>query len=63
MDRLAMDFRLAARSLFKRPLLATTVVVTLAVGIGANTAVFSVAYGALLRPLPFRDPETSEIVS
>ena len=50
-------FRLAARRLVRAPLFTGSTIVTLAVGIGANTAIFSVVYGVLLKPLPFPDPE------
>ena len=50
-------FRLAVRRLLKAPLFTTVTLVTLAVGIGANTAIFSIVYGVLLKPLPFTDPE------
>jgi len=48
--------RFAARSLLRRPIFAVAAIVTIALGIGANIAVFSVIYGVLLQPLPFRDP-------
>src|SRR5215467_14390708 len=54
-ESLASDLRYCARSLLKRPAFTSIVVVTLALGIGANTEVFSVVYALLLRPYPFRD--------
>ena len=53
MDAWMRDVRLAARSLRKNAIFAVVVIVTLALGIGATTAVFSVVEGILLRPLPF----------
>src|SRR5260370_32414772 len=52
------DLRFALRSWAKTPTFAIGAIVTLAIGIGANTALFSVVSGALLRPLPFADPQT-----
>ena len=51
------DLRYAARIFWKQPAFAATAVLTLALGIGATTAIFSVVYGVLLRPLPFDEPE------
>src|SRR5688500_19324535 len=53
----SMDLRQGARSLFRVKGLALTVVVTLALGIGANAAIFSVVRGVLLRPLVNRDED------
>ena len=52
---LAADARLAARQLLRNPVVAVASVLTLALGIGANTAIFSVVRGVLLKPLPHRD--------
>lgn len=51
------DVRYAARVFLKQPAFAAAVVLTLALGIGATTAIFSVVYGVLLKPLPFQEPD------
>jgi predicted permease len=56
MDRLAQDLRLALRLVARSPLFALAVVATLGLGIGANTAMFTVLDQVLLRPLPVRSP-------
>src|SRR5689334_11104729 len=54
------DIQFAVRSLVKRPGFAAVAIVTLALGIGANAAIFSVVDAVLLRPLPF--PDVNRIV-
>lgn len=57
MDGFLQDLRYAGRALLKQKAFSATAALTLAVGIGANTAIFSVVDGVVLRPLPFPNPD------
>ena len=57
MNTLMRDIRFALRSLLKNPAFALAAVLSLAIGIGANTSIFSVANALLFRPLPYENPD------
>src|SRR5438874_10110455 len=61
MDSFLNDIRYAIRNLLKRPALTLIAALTLALGIGANSAIFSAVYALLLNPLPF--PELNRVVA
>jgi hypothetical protein len=57
MQALLQDFRYAFRQLLKNPGFALTALLSLGFGIGATTSVFSVVYGVLINPYPYKNPE------
>src|SRR5260221_13845142 len=57
MQTVIQDMKFALRVFRTSPLFTAVVILTLALGIGANTAIFSIVNGVLLRSLPFRDPD------
>src|SRR5204863_935992 len=63
MDSLLRDFRHAIRNLLRTPVFALITVFTLALGIGANTAIFSVVNAVILRPLGYPRPERLVYIS
>jgi len=63
MPTLSRDLALGARTLRKNPAFSLTAIITLALGIGASTAIFSVVNAVLLRPLPYGDADRLAIIS
>lgn len=62
LERIGQDFRYAVRTFVKAPVFAATVIIVLALGISATTALFSVVNAVLLRPLPYRSPQALTIL-
>src|SRR4029078_3534945 len=62
MDIFLQDLRFGIRGLLRRPAFSIVAAVTIALGIGANTAIFSVVNAVLIRPLPYRQPDRLALI-
>lgn len=62
-EALWWDIRYASRAMRKNPLFSTAVILTIALGIGCNTAMFSVIHAVLLKPLAYQEPDRVLILS
>src|SRR5258705_12205095 len=62
LESVLQDARYGVRQLRKSPVLVSAIVLSLAIGIGANTAIFGLVDAAILRPLPVKDPDSLVIV-
>jgi len=63
LDAVGIELRMAVRTLRNAPSFSAAAILTVALGIGASTAIFSVVYGILLRPLPYRDVDRLVVVT
>lgn len=57
LDEVAQDLRISLRGLLRTPIIAATIVTTVGLGIGATTVIFGAVHAALIRPLPYANPE------